>query len=358
MNDDFEQDDFVSDPAQYGRADELASAWFDDRAAIEPEGEISDGERSRLADLAFLNALLERLHVRGERTREERIRRVMEAIDAECPEPASDPMAIPSTLHPPRRDNHWARRAGRWAFSTLSVAAALLLLLAWYWSNDPSRGAYAAVQRAYLDAVRLRDRQYLVTTEVRISSNHMMAIESHLTVRGSEKFTLRHPVVLGQCWIGSNGREAWFVPALGAPRTEGDPIFALEWARRQGVNLPELHVSALIGLLEEHFELELLPSEKLPQDGDIYWERVRGLRRDAQPRHLQLVELWAHPKTGVARKIVLRWDRKPQDLGLTQITLELIGEEPRPDSWYEAASHQPLPVVPLPILSIAPMANP
>jgi hypothetical protein len=347
MSDKFDYDDSFSDSNNYGRADELASAWLDDHVPLD-EGDISPQERERLADLSFLDALLERVHAPQPRTNEQRIARLMAAIDDQ--EPAMAPLARPGSLV--------ARLSttSRWVFSSFSAAAVILVLLTWYWTASPTRAAYAAVQRAYLDAVRLQDRQYRVTTEVRISSNHTMSIESHLTVRGGERFTLRHPVLLGQCWIGSNGRQAWYVPAVGVPRTQGDPVIAMEWARKQGVNLPDMHVSALISFLEEHFELQMLPSETLPDEGTILWQRVRGIRKAGEPGHLQLVELWAHPKSGIARKIVLKWNRKPQDLGVTQITLDLVGEQPMPDSWYEAASHQPLPV--LPISPIVPLIQP
>lgn len=321
------------------RIDALASDWLDDRAPINPAEDISDLERARLADLAFLDVLLERIHACDPRATDARVQRAMAAISDEAPQRL---LATPSA-----RYYRW-RTLKPLTVSSFTAAAILLLLLTLYWPIDSARTAYAAVQRAYLDASRLKDRQYRITTELRISSNHMMSIESLLTVRGGEKFTLRHPVMFGQCWIGSNGRQGWFIPAIGVPKTEGDPVIVMEWVRKQGVELPDMHVNALIEFLEEHFELELLPSEKLPEEGDILWQRVRGTTRSHQAGKLQFVELWAHPKTGIARKILLKWDRKPQDLGITQISLDLAGEQQMPDSWYEPTSHQPLPVLPLP----------
>jgi hypothetical protein len=224
----------------------------------------------------------------------------------------------------------------------------LLVLFGWYWISQVPPSAQAAVERAYRDAMQPRDRQYQVVTELRISTNHTMSIESQLTVRGNQKFTLRHPVQLGQCWIGSNGDVGWYVPAVGVPRTDDDPVIAMEWARKQGIGLPDLHVSALIDFLATRFDLELLPSEKLPDAGDVLWQRVRGIRREPQADRCQLVELWCHPRTGVAQKIVMQWDRKPGELGLASITLDLVREKQLPDRWYEAASHQPLPILPFP----------
>lgn len=353
------EDDF-SDPfddgqgapgAGYGRADELASAWFDDAQEIDPDVSMPASDSRRLADLYFLNALLERLHMQDGRTPEDRIRRVMSAIPTEEADWTDHQVAMPASLERHRRSTAW-----RWLFSSATAAALVFALFGYWWISTPGQSAYAAVERAYRDAIQPRDREYHVSSEVRITTNHTMSIESQLVVRGGEKFTLRHPVQLGQCWIGSNGQQGWYVPAVGVPRTENDPVIAMQWARKHGVGLPDLHVSALIDFLATSFDLELLPSEKLAGRGDIAWQRVRGVRREAEGDKCHLVELWAHPRTGVAQKIIIEWERQPGELGLMSITLNLVREKQLPDDWYEAASHQPLPILPVP--PIVPMLHP
>lgn len=337
-------------PGEYGVADELAAAWFDEGSAADAAEPLETGDSLRLADLAFLHALLEKIHLPTNRNTEDRIQRVMTQIDREAdgrgglekPRPAE----LVSTL--------W--RVGRWAFPSFTAAAILVAGATYYWIATPGRSAYAAVQRAYLDAARAKDRQYDITTDVRISNSHSMSIESKLNCRGNDKFTLRHPVLAGQAWFGCNGHEAWMVPAIGHTRTDIKPTAVMDWIRKQGLNIPDAQISALINFLASSFELELLPNEKLPTDGDILWQRVRGVRREETNEKPQYVELWAHPETGIARKLVFAWNRKPDQLGVTRITFDLTGEEPQPDSWYEAAGHQPLPILPFPTL--APVAQP
>lgn len=341
--------------AGYGRADELASAWFDEGVTLD-EQSLSTDDTARLADLAFLNALLERMNVNenkstaNEHSVEANILRVMDSIGVEESQWTHETLAEPVSVQRSR-----FRSVLRWGVSS-ATAASLLLAFGWYWISLPGRTAHAAVERAYLEAIELQDRQYHVVTEMRISTAHTMSVESELTVRGGEKFTLRHPAPLGQCWIGSNGAQGWFVPAVGVPRTENDPVIAMEWARKQGVGLPDLHVSALIDYLATWYDLELLPNETLPGQGQIPWQRVRGTHREPRNDRIQWVELWAHPRTGVAQRIVLRWDREPHELGLCTITVNLAGEKQVADSWYEARSHQPLPILPFP--PIVPLLQP
>ncbi len=353
MNDQFENDD-ERNPAHedernrasdFFQADELAAAWLDEESNPDFDQdqnrhpEIDPHDSARVADLAFLNALLERLYLREAQSMEHRVQCTMNAIEADEAAWKAQSLATPASLL-------WSSRsvARRFAFSSLSAVAVLLLLVAWYSFPSSTQSAYAAVERAYRDAIQSQDRQYKVTTEVRISTTHSMSIESELTVRGSEKFTLRHPVFLGQCWIGSNGDDGWFVPALGVPRTDDDPVIAMEWARKQGISLPDMHVSALIEYLKKWYDLELLPGEALPGEAEVLWQRVRGIRRAEDSKRCHFVELWAHPETGVARKIVLQWARQPGEFGVMNITLDLIGEKQLADSWYEASSHQPLAI--------------
>jgi hypothetical protein len=345
MNDEYDSHD--DNLSEFGHADDLASQWLDDGLPVDAD-QVHPLDQQRFADLAFLSALLERVHMPDPRNNEERVQRVMASI-VDQNESNLTELARPAVVH--------ARvfRAQRWLFSSVSAAAILVALFAFYWT-DPTRTAHAAVHRALVNATSLQDRQYRVTTEVRISSNHSMSFESFLTVRGGEKFTLRHPAMLGQAWLGSNGEETWVVPAMGQPRRESDPKLAIEWAKKHGIGLPEMHISALIEFLQQQFDLELMPSEKLPGEDDTRWQRLRGERRQSDKDKPQLVELWANPKTGVARKILLDWDRQGADLGLTRITVDLVSEDHVPDSWYEAASHQPLPVLPIP--PIMPVVGP
>ena len=146
------------------------------------------------------------------------------------------------------------------------------------------------------------------------------------------------------------------VPAVGQRHTKAQPTMALEWIHKQGLNLPDPHISSLINFLANQFDLDLLPSEPLPDAGNVLWQRVRGVRREVQADRPQLVELWSHPETGVARKLVFEWQRHSDQLGVARITFDLLSEDPMPDSWYEADSHQPLPILPIP--PIVPIAQP
>jgi hypothetical protein len=209
----------------------------------------------------------------------------------------------------------------------------------WLTPAGPAQSAYAAVQRVAADARILKDRQYRVTQTLNFDKGVQGQVESLLYVRGGEKFVLRHQGPLGTVWMGSNGREGWLIPALGAPIVTDNPRYPARWAREEGLALPDLKLTGLLDLMKERFHLALLPSEPLPDRPNIACQRIRGWC-DANDGGAKRIELWAHPDTGVAQLLVLEWDRSPEDAGLTCIQLDLLAEESQPDVWYEVEAHR------------------
>lgn len=328
--------------------DALAGDWLDDAIDVETLAKLDEAARRRLVDLTLVHVLLEQSQTPHHAVREERIRRVMNAIDETSPVPCTSPLASDAPDEAPR--NGWHRLL----LTGLSAAAAVLLVgVVLYWTGGPARVAQAAVQEAVRDAARLQDRQYQVWSQVRLPSGQLVEFEALLYVRGGERFALRHPGPLGDVWIGSNGRQAWIRPVLRDKLISNNIESSLAWARTEGVGLPDLQLTALLSRFADQYQLQLLPNESLAGDAGVEWQRIRGIRRDPTPTPRQQflgsaprrVHLWADRLSGVARRVVLDWQLPPNQPGLARITLELLSEEPMEDAWYEPETHLPTPFV-------------
>ena len=369
-----------ADDTANGRVQSWVDRWLDDilvsdsqaaDAALvdaefegaEFEGAAFEGDRARIADLAFLNALLEAVHRPQGNLVAQRVDRVMNAIRSANPfsDPHSDQAAAGSDSAPGFEANAPAhsekpRPAARriaaalptWVWPLFSTAAVLLLAAGIYWNSGSHPTARAAVLRASVDAARLADREYHALADLQNPSGSITRTESTLWVRGGEKFVLEHPWMGGHVTIGNNGHRAWFVPLLGLPSQDDDPQQSVWWARKAGWALPDLTVRGLIESLVDDFDLELLPNEALPAHPGIVCQHIRGIRRLADVNRFQVIELWAHPQTGVAQRIVLYWDRPADLAGPERIQVDLVAERPQADVWYEPESHPP--VYPLPLL--------
>lgn len=357
--------------------DAQASAWLDEilslpdrEESLSPAPESLDAAaKSRLADLHFLHVLLTELNQSTSTVNLARVQQAMAAIRATPADLAAAAIAAAAPVQheavrpaTPLADS--LPRAGWWSGAAvdrrrwlISAAAAATVagVALWMWTSGSSRVAHAAVQKIALNARTLSDRQYRVRSDLNFAHDEQGSVESTLYVRGGERYALRTGGAVGEVWMGSNGRQGWLIPVLGPPIITDNPSYPAQWAHDEGLALPDLQLTGLLDLMAQRFRLSLHASEALPDRPGILCQRISGRcqTRDGGP---QRIELWAHPTTGVAQRLVLEWARSPDEDGLTRIQLDLLAEEPQPDSWYEAEGHRRTRPFPLriPILPSAP----
>lgn len=353
-------------PSELEAADLWATAENGElQAANLPEDETA---RNDAADLRFLHVLLQRIAHPDDAGRERRVERVLAAIDDEPVDSTARHIVTPLPTEVPTTPSaRWFPLGRRWVMSALSVAAGLMVLaVIWAGSNGTEVSAYAAVEQVYSAATSMQDREYSVLSELN-KSNQVVEVESTLYVRGGEKYSIRHPSMLGEIWIGNNGDHSWLVPPSGIVMTREEsrdnPHYIRRWTNDTGFVIPELQLTALIAHLRDQYELELLPSEPLSTTPpaldaaaaetldaeqlartEVMWRRIRGTLNVEQPGRPEVVDVWCHPETGVARRIELVWRRDPgadSSDGLRRMTVNLVRDHVFDDSWYEAESHPP-----------------
>lgn len=290
--------------------------------------------RLQAADHCWLDVLLDRMLRRDASGSAGRVKRVLSAIDDEVPEPFAAEPAPTLGVRLFRRE--WLSFS--WAVAVAIVACAMI----WVWKNGPQQVAYADVRESLQEAEQPKDRQYRITTHLENYEGEQLDVVGELYVRGGKKFALKHTDFSNvEHWFGSNGLEGWYSSETEENRTCNGVARLLDWARDEGVALPDLQLTALLSRFAHEYELRRLPSETIDGDTRTSWKRVRGVRIAEEGHTPDVLELWAHPESGVARRFVLVWDPPLGTKGLTAITLDLVGEEPMADSWYKAATHSP-----------------
>jgi hypothetical protein len=321
-------------PAAPEGADELAGRWIDGDAVpaadTVPLAGLDEAGQRRLADLQLLHGLLGQLREGEGEAREARVRGVLRALEA-----------APATL--PWRPRGRARRV----LSGLTAAAVVLFGVLLWGKFGAANPAYAVMARALQAAGEERDRTYDVTDTwgVPEQSRHAAVLQ----FRG-DKFVFRP---LAPPWegtiVGGDGRQSWVVPKAGAVLVSDDPraFFRLirgavlpdrrgdRGAVREGTSLPFLNLTALLERFSRSYDLQLLAPEAL-DDGGPRYQHIRGGRRAGVEDGAESVEVWAHPQTGVVRRLRLHLGEAPE---ARRVTLDLIGEEPLPADWYEHAAH-------------------
>jgi hypothetical protein len=237
----------------------------------------------------------------------------------------------------PALDHRRPRRLRRW--SAWATAAVLLLAVGSWWLSSPANTAFAALQRTQATALELTDRLYRLTLEGGVVIPRRR--EAKLYARGGDRFALQLPTPLGGSWIGRDGNQVWSVPAAGPILVGGDPQLLGQWLPRDAAELPFLQVTTILQRMADHFDLEgPLPAEPVG-DRQLACPHIRGWRHATAPLGPLTIDLWYHPQTGVAERLVLNWDSEDGETRRPWKTLMLEREDAPPvaDDFYTHAAH-------------------
>lgn len=308
-------------------ADSLASRLLDEPLdAAVPYDELTVADRQRIADLQWLDALLE--HAQGNQREA-----VNSALASVLSRLGQDSVEVAPS--PPRTRRFGARRS----MMSLLAASVLLVLFGVVWWRQP-RSAYAMVEQAYQAALRPIDMTYQVIVSSEGAEQPVRT--GTLTVRGGEKFVFDTTGPLGgRITFGGDGREFWFVPPLGPALTADSELFVRRWLHGQQTELPFLHLTTILARLNNRYDLVALDAEALDGRGPVC-DRVRATRRDAaaadNPRLPEAVELWVNRESGrVERLIVTRAHELAP--GRQTLTFNLTSVETREAGFYESSTY-------------------
>ncbi len=293
-------------------------------------------QREELRD-SMMDSLLQSAFETGTTGNETRIESVMERIDREQPTRATVP-ASRNRQQSPRRWKQWMS----WA-----VAASVLITLIVVVQTTGSSGvAMAAVERSLAVAKEFVARQYRVTVSLRSPDQKTADIESDLYVQGSDRFALRHPALLPgtSFWLGTDGKEAWLVPAIGPVRVGDETGLGRWFSQRESLSTPYLHVETILARMKRGYQLQELPDESIEVPGGkpIVCKHVVGtLRWNRAEKAPDKIELWSDSQTGVAIRLDATWNEPSGALGHEKISLVLVDEPELSNDWFTATGHSP-----------------
>ncbi len=207
---------------------------------------LSDQQRASIDD-RFVEALLQEAYLseRDASSEEERVKRLMQALDGSEVLRPTDELAKP---------NHVRVRHRRWV-SYVLAGCFLLFAFIWYQQRGPGNRAYAAIEKCLSISPKLRE--YRLTTH-RIGSNgqaHATSMQLYFDDR--DRFVLSHPSLLrlGTTWIGGDATHRWIVPPLGPVLVGGEEIVG-HWLTRKSVNSPFLHIHSILSRVKRSYRLE------------------------------------------------------------------------------------------------------
>ena len=252
----------------------------------------------------------------------------------------------PANLALEQRDSSLNR--GRRRTISFAIAATIFLAVSaslFFASLDNT--AFAAVMRS-LTAVP-------ATREYRIKMLHQFPVlgqkefDAELFLDNSNRFVVHHPGWngLGDFWVGGSPDARWIVPKIG-PSLTGENQMIAGWLSKRGIPSPYLHVTTILERLSQSYTLELLANEPIANANDpseiFQCQHIVGVAsgrdadRDTGNRPAR-IELWADSQTGVARKVILNWQRNRLERGPIQWKIELVGSPELAGGWFQLDGH-------------------
>lgn len=239
-----------------------------------------------------------------------------------------------------------ARRRRRfWQRGAVAVAAAVLLALLLLFPSGGRQSAMAAIQRSLEVAAQQTTRKYLLQIEYWAALGETRTIDNDLYVQGSKRFVLRHPGLLPgtSIWLGRDGSESWVVPPFG-PVLKGNKTMLNRWLRsREELGTPYLHVTTVLKRMAHGYRLETLDDEEIavPVGGLVACQHIRAQRKTPdEPDRPDTIELWASRESGMAMRLVARWELGVGESGRKSVVLTFQNEEPSlSNDWFTAEGH-------------------
>jgi hypothetical protein len=235
-------------------------------------------------------------------------------------------------------------------WGTIGLAATILLALFVLVQTDGSQAAMAAIQRSLNVAAQPTTRKYLLQIESQSVIGGTRKTDIDLYVNGNDRFALRHPGPLPQVpqasfWVGQDRAESWVVPPIG-PVLKGDRTLVGRWIRSRE-ELDEtalLHVTTVLTrMMSRGYRLEKLADEEItiPLGSSVECQHIRAKREAMDQEDVpDTIELWASRESGMAMRIIARWEREDGEVGKKSVVLTFQNDEPSlAADWYTAETH-------------------
>jgi hypothetical protein len=315
-----------SDPSWKDSVERLSSAWIDgddggahssDPSATPAADE--HGAQRYLADLLLMDALLANLSGGAADAREDRIRRVMRALDQSRAAPR------------PRT------RLLRWS-PVVAVAASVVIVIVGSWvqlaRKSLANDVLVAVNEVSAEAV---DRVYAIE-RVRAESGLRGVPQGRLYLRGRSGFV----IACDQAILGRSADEFWVVVPPRQVFVAGDfrwidaratqdelGLRFMQEVSLESRHIPLVQLASVAELMQHDYSVTLSRS----QLGDRPVDILTGRRRSDRDELPTTIRLWSDIDSRIIERAEISWE--PDNA----LILELLPAEPVPRDWYGYEAH-------------------
>jgi outer membrane lipoprotein-sorting protein len=334
--------------------DRLTNQWLDaepgdsgfSESAIDMSESLDSEQLRHAASLQLVHAMLMHLAENSEGAKQRRVNKLMQSVREEGKKQASEKEASPQKSH------RFVGPVVRWG-----IAATIIIWLTISLVSLPSNKAMATIDQMIAAIENAGDRTYAIivrdqrTGKREREHRRFSAIKRYrqeragldgatLYLRGRDKYVLYRYTPSGKTVInGSDGQTNWLIrPARPVLVSNNPQAFKIPMPEDLA-NLLTLDFSDTLQQIREHYKIKYLGTVPIDQDQETSWTYLHARQQKRKFKGPRVIRIWAHPDTGLLRRIEFADIRLQDDPELKKLVLDLIDQKKLPETWFTHIAH-------------------
>jgi outer membrane lipoprotein-sorting protein len=347
----------TTDPHESGTdpVDQLSNKWIDVESV---DSEFNESESSaqpldkkqlrRAADVQLVHAMLMGIAENNNDARQNRINKLMQSIRADRQKQASEKGTTPLKTH------QYVGPAIKWGTAAMIIVSLAILLM----SLSPNK-AMATIDQMIAAIENAGDRTYRIivrdqktgrrerqpgrfTFQRRNRQERAVLDGAALYLRGRKKYVLYRYTPSGQTVInGSDGQTNWLIRPRRAVLVSDDPQAFRVPMPENLANLLTLDFSETLQQIRERYRIKYLGTVPVEQDQETSWSYLHATRQNRKFKGPRVIRIWAHPDTGLLRRIEFADIQLQGDPEPKKLIFDLIDQKQLAENWFTHTAHHP-----------------
>ena len=331
-----------SNESENRRVDRLSNQWLDAEpgdsefyeSAMDASEPLNSGQLCRAADIQLLHAMLTGLAENSGDARQHRVSKLMQSIRADKKETAGEEATSP------QKPRWYVGPAIRWGTAAMIIIGIAVLL-----TSLPVNKAMATIDQMISAIENAGDRTYsIIVRDQKTGRRGERAVldGAKLYFRGKGQYVLYRYTPSGQTVAnGSNGQTNWLIRPRREVLVSNDPQAFRIPMPEDLVGLLTLDFGDTLQRIRERYKIKYLGIVPVEQDQDTSWAYLHATRPNRRFRGPRVIRIWAHPSTGLLRRIEFADIRLQDDPEPKKLILDLVDQKQLPNDWFTHSAHHP-----------------
>ena len=339
--------------------DRLSNQWLDaepgdsgvHESAMDASESLNSEQVCRAADVQLLHAMLTGLAENGEDARQRRVNKLMQSIRADKGKIAGEKGTSPQKPH------RYVGPVIRWGTAAMIVVGITILL-----TSLPTNKARATIDQMISAIENGGDRTYSVVVRDqrtrrrdrggggsavgrRDRQERAVLDGAKLYLRGKGQYVLYRYTPSGQTVVnGSNGQTNWLIRPRREVLVSNDPKAFRIPMPVDLADLLTLDFGETLQRIRERYKIKHLGTVPVEQDKAASWAYLHATKPNRKFRGPRVIRIWAHPHTGLLRRIEFADIRLQDDPEPKKLILDLVDQTQLPNDWFTHSAHHPADV--------------